>query len=56
VMLISARLDRKISQRELAKETGIDHCCIARIERGMKIDVLHYISLMEWMVRNYHKY
>lgn len=41
-----------LSLRDVAGETGVDHCCIYRFEHHKPIDTVAYIALMHWTVMN----
>lgn len=38
------------SLREVARETGVDHCCISRFEHRKPIEAVAYIALMHWAI------
>jgi transcriptional regulator with XRE-family HTH domain len=41
---------RQIGIRELARETGVSHATLSRIERGHAMDASTLILLWEWMI------
>lgn len=48
-LLRSWRQKRDVGVRELAREVGVSHGTISRIERGEIMDAVTMIKLMRWL-------